>query len=76
MPYGLTSPLPGTVDEVTEFGGRITSCAQAPTVPNDKASNPARHTARRTKRDVCARITNPLKPVYEPNVDIAREASI
>ncbi|WP_187612072.1 hypothetical protein [Paraburkholderia sp. 31.1] len=33
MPYGLKSPLAGTVGEVTDCGGKIASCASAPTVP-------------------------------------------
>ncbi|WP_373322279.1 hypothetical protein [Paraburkholderia adhaesiva] len=75
MPYGLTSPLAGTVDEVTDCGGRIVSCASTQEVPADKTSRPVPHTARRTKRYVRAAFARLFERVYEMNADNEREAS-
>jgi hypothetical protein len=49
MPYGLTSPLLGTVDATVDVGGRIGSPI-ATEDPNDNAARPIPHTAPRKCR--------------------------
>src|SRR5215831_10250488 len=49
MPYGLTSPVAGTVDAIVDVGGRI-DCAPAMVAPKDNTTKPIPHTAPRKCR--------------------------